>query len=98
EENKEFFKGINHSNYLAWRNATKRSALFTPFVDLSNAVGTVILIAFGSHLILQGDMKKGLSVFLAFSLGGFGSLFLDLDKCITNFSLQWLHLNVFVNT
>ena len=71
EENKEFFKGINHSNYLAWRNATKRSALFAPFVDLSNAVGTVILIAFGSHLILQGDMEIGTFVIFAFFLGMF---------------------------
>lgn len=71
EENKEFFAGVNHDNYKSWKNATKRSALFTPFVDLSNAIGTVILIAFGSYLILQNQMDIGTFVIFAFFLGMF---------------------------
>src|SRR5699024_10767000 len=71
EENKEFFAGINHDNYKSWQNDTKRSALFTPFVDLSNAIGTVILIALGSYLILQGQMEIGIFVIFAFFLGMF---------------------------
>src|SRR5699024_4481054 len=48
KENTEFFNGINHDNYAAWREATRRSAMFRPFVEMSNALGTIILLAFGS--------------------------------------------------
>src|SRR5690625_3531009 len=44
KENAEFFNGINYDNYESWRQATKKSAMFRPFVEMSNAVGTVILI------------------------------------------------------
>lgn len=71
EENTAFFNGINEDNFEAWRDATKKNAMFHPFVELSNAVGTVILIVFGAYLILQNQIEVGTFVTFAFFLGMF---------------------------
>lgn len=71
KENAAFFNRINWHNFKAWRNATKRNAMFHPFVELSNALGTIILITFGAHLIIQGDVEVGTFVTFAFFLGMF---------------------------
>ncbi|KGX91565.1 multidrug ABC transporter ATP-binding protein [Pontibacillus halophilus JSM 076056 = DSM 19796] len=75
KENTEYFNGINTDNFEAWRNATKRSAMFRPFVELSNAVGTVILISYGAWLIILGPTNGGIEVgtfvSFAFYLGMF---------------------------
>jgi ATP-binding cassette, subfamily B, multidrug efflux pump len=70
-ENMEFFDGINTENYESWRDATQKNALFRPFVELSNAIGTAILIWFGASLIQQGDLTIGVFVSFAFYLGMF---------------------------
>ncbi|MGI8314054.1 ABC transporter ATP-binding protein [Halobacillus mangrovi] len=71
KENTEYFDGVNTDNFRSWRTATKKSAMFRPFVEMSNAVGTVILISFGAFLILQGDIQIGTFVSFAFFLGMF---------------------------
>lgn len=75
KENEQFFDGINSDNFESWQIATKKSALFRPFVDLSNAVGTIILITYGAYLILQGPENGGIEigtfVSFAFFLGMF---------------------------
>lgn len=71
EENTDYFYGVNDDNFLSWKVATKKSAMFSPMVELCNAVGTVILIAYGSYLILQGDIQIGTFVSFAFFLGMF---------------------------
>ncbi|MBM7552934.1 ABC transporter ATP-binding protein [Thalassobacillus pellis] len=70
-ENAEFFDGVNTENFEAWRNATKKSAMFRPFVEMSNAVGTVILISYGAILIINGGIEVGTFVSFAFFLGMF---------------------------
>src|SRR5699024_4215285 len=55
KENEEFFTGVNTDNYESWREATRKSAMFRPFVEMSNAIGTIILISYGAHLILLGE-------------------------------------------
>lgn len=70
-ENEEFFEGVNWDNYKSWQDATKKSAFFRPFVELSNALGTIILIAYGAFLILNGDIEIGTFVTFAFFLGMF---------------------------
>ncbi|MFD2925354.1 ABC transporter ATP-binding protein [Halobacillus naozhouensis] len=70
-ENAEYFNGVNTDNFQSWNMATRKSAMFRPFVELSNAVGTVILVAYGAHLILQGDIEIGTFVSFAFFLGMF---------------------------
>ncbi|WP_163530287.1 ABC transporter ATP-binding protein [Halobacillus ihumii] len=70
-ENAEYFNGVNTDNFQSWNTATRKSAMFRPFVEMSNAVGTVILVAYGAHLILQGDIEIGTFVSFAFFLGMF---------------------------
>ncbi|GGA87883.1 ABC transporter ATP-binding protein [Ornithinibacillus halotolerans] len=75
KENTEFFNGLNTDTYSAWIDATKKSAMFRPFVEMSNAIGTVILIAYGAHLIIlgpdAGGIKVGTFISFAFFLGMF---------------------------
>ncbi|MFZ3579894.1 ABC transporter ATP-binding protein [Virgibacillus sp. DJP39] len=75
KENAEFFNGINSDNFESWRNASKKSALFRPFVEISNAIGTIILITYGAHLVLvgvdNGGIEIGTFVTFAFFLGMF---------------------------
>lgn len=55
--------------------ATKKSAMFRPFVEMSNAIGTIILISYGAYLILLGEANGGIStgtfVSFAFYIGMF---------------------------
>ncbi|TCP30535.1 putative ABC transport system ATP-binding protein/ATP-binding cassette subfamily B protein [Scopulibacillus darangshiensis] len=71
KENMSFFNGVNTENYDAWREATQKNAVFRPFVDMSNAIGSVILIWYGSHLINVGTIEIGVFVSFAFYLGMF---------------------------
>ncbi|MBH0228971.1 ABC transporter ATP-binding protein [Halobacillus yeomjeoni] len=71
KENTEYFDGVNTYNFESWKTATRKSAMFRPFVEMSNAVGTVILISYGAFLILQGEIQIGTFVSFAFFLGMF---------------------------
>ncbi|MFB1051582.1 ABC transporter ATP-binding protein [Paraliobacillus sp. JSM ZJ581] len=71
KENTAFFNGVNTDNYEKERLAMKKSAYFGPFVEMSNAIGTVILISFGAHLIIAGAIEIGDFVSFAFFLGMF---------------------------
>jgi ATP-binding cassette subfamily B multidrug efflux pump len=71
QENMGFFSGVNNESFESWRDATKKNAMFRPFVEMSNAVGTAILIWFGSHLILGGSLDIGVFITFAFYLGMF---------------------------
>ncbi|SNZ09214.1 ATP-binding cassette, subfamily B [Terribacillus aidingensis] len=70
-ENTDYFEVLNRDNFESERIATKKSAYFGPFVEMSNAVGTVILIAYGAHLILTNQIEIGTFVTFAFFLGMF---------------------------
>lgn len=75
KENAEYFNGVNEDNFKSWREASRKSAMFRPFVELSNAIGTVILISYGAYLILlgadNGGIEIGTFVSFAFFLGMF---------------------------
>ncbi|WP_078434504.1 ABC transporter ATP-binding protein [Metabacillus halosaccharovorans] len=71
KENIEFFDGVNSENFSAWQNATKRNAMFTPMVEMTNAIGTAILIAYGASLIADESITIGIFVSFAFYLGMF---------------------------
>ncbi|RIU96514.1 ABC transporter ATP-binding protein [Oceanobacillus picturae] len=75
KENGEYFNGVNHGFFESFRGASKKSAMFRPLVEMCNAVGTVILIAYGAHLILLGESNGGIAlgtfVTFAFFLGMF---------------------------
>ncbi|MCD5322508.1 MULTISPECIES: ABC transporter ATP-binding protein [Pontibacillus] len=71
KENTEYFNGVNSDNFESWRNATKKSAMFRPFVEMSNAVGTVILISYGAFLIINDQITVGTFVTFSTFLGMF---------------------------
>lgn len=70
-ENTRFFDGINNENFESWRDATQKNAMFRPFVEMTNAVGTAILIWFGAMLIQADGLTIGVFVSFAFYLGMF---------------------------
>lgn len=77
KENTEFFDGLNTDTYSAWIDATRKSAMFRPFVEMSNAIGTVILIAYGAHLIILGPDAGGIAVGTFISFAFFLGMFWD---------------------
>ncbi|GEL76041.1 ABC transporter ATP-binding protein [Tenuibacillus multivorans] len=66
DNNTEYFHGVNDDTFQSWRIATKKSAMFRPFVEMSNAIGSVILIAYGSYLIIY-DPQVTLGNFVTFT-------------------------------
>ncbi|MBD8068470.1 ABC transporter ATP-binding protein [Bacillus sp. PS06] len=72
KENMEFFDGVNTETYESWRDATKKNAMFRPFVEMTNAVGTAILLWYGAYLITgPGHLSIGAFVSFAVYLGMF---------------------------
>ncbi|MCF6136925.1 ABC transporter ATP-binding protein [Pseudalkalibacillus berkeleyi] len=70
KENMGFFEGVNGETFESWKDATRKSAVFRPFVEMSNAIGTAILVWYGVYLI-QNGMDYGVFVTFAFYLGMF---------------------------
>lgn len=70
-ENIAFFDGVNTETYESWRSATRKNAMFRPFVEMSNALGTAILLWYGTTLIADGSLTIGKFVSFAFYLGMF---------------------------
>ncbi len=71
KENSQFFQGINQENYQTWKQTVKKNAMFGPFVEMTNAVGTAILIWYGATLVANGECTMGEFVSFAFYLGMF---------------------------
>lgn len=70
-ENMSFFDGINTETFESWREASQKNAMFRPLVELTNALGTAVLIWFGTYLIQGNDLSIGVFVSFAFYLGMF---------------------------
>ncbi|AYC30764.1 ABC transporter ATP-binding protein [Paenisporosarcina cavernae] len=70
-ENMAFFHGINEESYESWKTATKKNSMFRPFVEMTNAVGSAVLIIFGAYLISRNGLDLGEFVSFAFYLGMF---------------------------
>ncbi|HET7581079.1 MAG TPA: ABC transporter ATP-binding protein [Bacillales bacterium] len=71
KENMSFFTNLNHENFRSWQRAEKMNAIFRPFVELSNAVGSAILVWFGAFLITHDYIGIGVFVSFAFYIGMF---------------------------
>ncbi|KAB2337339.1 ABC transporter ATP-binding protein [Cytobacillus depressus] len=71
KENMAFFDGVNTENYESWRSASQKNAMFRPLVELTNALGTAVLIWYGAHLIQSDTISIGYFVSFAFYLGMF---------------------------
>ncbi|WP_026692198.1 ABC transporter ATP-binding protein [Peribacillus kribbensis] len=70
-ENMAFFDEVNKENYESWKSASRKNAMFRPLVEMTNAVGTVVLIWYGASLIQNGTISLGIFVSFAFYLGMF---------------------------
>ncbi|MGG3160987.1 ABC transporter ATP-binding protein [Geobacillus stearothermophilus] len=70
-ENSVYFRGVNEENFSTWKEAVKKNAMFSPFVDMTMAFGTAILIWYGAVLIERGDCTIGEFVSFSFYLGMF---------------------------
>ncbi len=70
KENMSFFDGVNTETFSAWQTATRKNAMFRPLVELTNAIGTAVLIWYGASLIQDG-LNLGEFVSFAFYLGMF---------------------------
>ncbi|MDZ5712906.1 ABC transporter ATP-binding protein [Jeotgalibacillus haloalkalitolerans] len=71
KENAQYFQGVNHETFDSWRDATKKNATFRPLVEMTNAVGSAILIWYGATLIQGGNLEIGEFVTFAFLIGMF---------------------------
>lgn len=70
-ENMAFFNGINEESFESWRVATKKNSMFRPFVEMTNAIGSAVLIIYGANLIQGGQLNLGEFIAFAFYLGMF---------------------------
>ncbi|MBU9720409.1 MULTISPECIES: ABC transporter ATP-binding protein [Bacillaceae] len=71
KENIGFFNKMNHENFQAWRNATQKNAMFRPFVEMSGAIGTAVLLWYGVFLIQNGSITIGDFMSFAIYIGMF---------------------------
>ncbi|MGO5675135.1 ABC transporter ATP-binding protein [Bacillus subtilis] len=71
EENMAYFDGVNQENYESWREATRKNAMFRPLVEMTNSIGTAVLIWYGATLIMNETITIGVFVSFAFYLGMF---------------------------
>ncbi|MDQ0272452.1 ABC transporter ATP-binding protein [Cytobacillus purgationiresistens] len=71
KENMQYFDGVNTETFESWRVASQKNAMFRPIVEMTNAVGTAVLIWYGAHLIQTDTISIGVFVSFAFYLGMF---------------------------
>lgn len=71
KENMAFFDGVNDETYQSWKSASQKNAMFRPMVELTNALGTAVLIWYGASLIQNDTISIGVFVSFAFYLGMF---------------------------
>lgn len=71
KENNQFFNALNKDNYETWKQTVRKNAMFGPFVEITNAIGTAILIWYGAFLVMNGECTIGEFVSFAFYLGMF---------------------------
>ncbi|CAM3759387.1 ABC transporter ATP-binding protein [Mesobacillus thioparans] len=71
KENMAFFDGVNDETFQSWKSASQKNAMFRPMVELTNALGTAVLIWYGASLIQNDTISIGVFVSFAFYLGMF---------------------------
>jgi ATP-binding cassette subfamily B protein len=69
--NFSFFNHINNININAWNKASAMNQAFGPIIEVTSAVGTLILFWYGSHLIQQEVITVGVLVGFANYVGNF---------------------------
>lgn len=69
--NFSFFNHVNNINIKAWNRASAMNQAFGPIIEVTSAIGTLILFWYGSHLIQTGAITVGLLVGFANYIGNF---------------------------
>ncbi|MFB9275203.1 ABC transporter ATP-binding protein [Cohnella cellulosilytica] len=59
QENIEYFDGMNKSNIRSWNLASALNQLFGPLIEITSAIGTLILLLYGTYLIQSEAMTVG---------------------------------------
>jgi ATP-binding cassette subfamily B multidrug efflux pump len=71
KENIGFFDDMNKSNIRSWNNASALNQLFGPVIEITSAVGTLILLLYGTYLIQSHVMTVGVLVAFITYVGSF---------------------------
>jgi ATP-binding cassette subfamily B multidrug efflux pump len=71
KENIGFFDGMNKSNIRSWNLASALNQLFGPVIEITAAVGTLILLLYGTYLIQSEAMTVGTLVAFITYVGSF---------------------------
>lgn len=71
KENATFFNGMNRDNLKSWNFASAMNQLFGPVIEVTSAVGTLILILYGTFMIQSGAMTVGVLVAYFSYVGSF---------------------------
>ncbi len=79
-----YFDGVNQENYQSWQEATRKNAMFRPLVEMTNAIGTAVLIWYGATLIMNETITIGVFVSLPSIWACFGNLSRDWARSITS--------------
>ncbi|MFC5648365.1 ABC transporter ATP-binding protein [Paenibacillus solisilvae] len=69
--NLAFFNHINSVNIKAWNKASALNQAFGPIIEVTSAIGTLILFWYGSHLIQSEAITVGVLVGFANYVGNF---------------------------
>lgn len=70
-DNMRFFDGMNEVNVKSWNKASALNQAFGPIIELTAAVGTLILFWYGSYLIQTSVITVGILVGFANYIGNF---------------------------
>jgi ATP-binding cassette subfamily B protein len=71
KENKTFFEGMVRDNLRSWNFASALNQTFGPVIEITSAVGTLILILYGTRLIQTGAITVGVLVAFVNYVGSF---------------------------
>ncbi|OXM17532.1 ABC transporter ATP-binding protein [Paenibacillus herberti] len=71
KENYKFFDHMNTINKKSWDRASALNQMFGPIIEVTAAIGTLILFWYGSHLIQTDVITIGLLVGFANYIGNF---------------------------
>lgn len=70
-ENIGYFDGMNSSNIRSWNRASAFNQLFGPVIEVTSAIGTLILLLYGTYLIQNDYMTVGALVAFITYVGSF---------------------------
>ncbi|MFC5531818.1 ABC transporter ATP-binding protein [Cohnella yongneupensis] len=70
-ENIGYFDGMNSSNIRSWNRASAFNQLFGPVIEVTSAIGTLVLLLYGTYLIKSDAMTVGVLVAFITYVGSF---------------------------